>query len=98
MTDALKKLTKLGLVAGGKKRKETFFRTIEEGRDVCQRYAEIREACLVYSPRHSALPAKTRIRSPAHYAPCPDFTIRRRGPQRRCKATGSGERNRLISE
>ncbi|WP_052383836.1 winged helix DNA-binding protein [Litchfieldella xinjiangensis] len=49
VTYALKKLAKLGLVVGEKNGKETFFRTTDEGRSVCQRYAEIREACLVDS-------------------------------------------------
>jgi predicted MarR family transcription regulator len=46
---ALKKLGKLGLVHGEKHGKETFFRTTDEGRNACQSYAEIREACLVDS-------------------------------------------------
>lgn len=46
---ALKKLSKLWLVIGDKQGKETFFRTTEEGRATCIRYAEIREACLVDS-------------------------------------------------
>ncbi len=49
VTYALKKLGKLGLVAGEKHGKETFFRTTDLGRETCQRYAEIREACLVES-------------------------------------------------
>jgi predicted MarR family transcription regulator len=49
VTYALKKLGKLGLVAGDKKGKEIFFSTTQAGRDACQRYAEIREACLVES-------------------------------------------------
>jgi len=50
------------------------------------------------SSRHSALPAKTYIGSLALYVLCPGFAIRRREPQRHCKATGSGERTQLISE
>lgn len=46
---ALKKLGKLGLVEGEKHGKETFFRTTDQGRTICQRYAEIREACLIDS-------------------------------------------------
>jgi len=49
VTYALKKLGKLGLVTGEKHGKETFFRTTDQGRATCQRYAEIREACLVDS-------------------------------------------------
>ncbi|MFY0988893.1 winged helix DNA-binding protein [Halomonas sp. C05BenzN] len=49
VTYALKKLARLGLVAGEKQGKETFFRTTEQGREACGRYAEIREACLVDS-------------------------------------------------
>ncbi|WP_237332617.1 winged helix DNA-binding protein [Zobellella iuensis] len=46
---ALKKLTKLALISGEKHGKETFFKTTEQGRDTCARYADIREACLVES-------------------------------------------------
>ncbi|WP_027962861.1 winged helix DNA-binding protein [Halomonas halodenitrificans] len=46
---ALKKLAKLELVHGEKHGKETFFQTTELGRDTCQRYAEIREDCLIDS-------------------------------------------------
>ncbi|MGB8711543.1 MAG: winged helix DNA-binding protein [Onishia taeanensis] len=49
VTYALKKLGKHGLVAGEKQGKETLFHTTAEGRAACQRYAEIREACLVES-------------------------------------------------
>jgi predicted MarR family transcription regulator len=49
VTYALKKLAKLELVASEKHGKETFFRTTEKGREACQRYAEIREDCLVES-------------------------------------------------
>ncbi|ATJ82731.1 winged helix DNA-binding protein [Halomonas beimenensis] len=49
VTYALKKLGKLGLVEGEKHGKETFYRTTDQGRATCQRYAEIREACLVDS-------------------------------------------------
>jgi len=49
VTYALKKLAKLELVHGEKHGKETFFRTTPTGRATCQRYAEIREACLVDS-------------------------------------------------
>ncbi|MCE8011284.1 winged helix DNA-binding protein [Halomonas daqingensis] len=49
VTYALKKLAKLNLVKGEKQGKETFFRTTNEGREACSRYAEIREACLVDS-------------------------------------------------
>ncbi|MCE0731736.1 winged helix DNA-binding protein [Halomonas sp. G15] len=49
VTYALKKLTKLELVLGEKHGKETFFRTTDVGRSTCQRYAEIREDCLIES-------------------------------------------------
>lgn len=46
---SLKKLSKLGLIAGEKHGKETFFQTTEEGKVICTHYAETREACLVES-------------------------------------------------
>ncbi|MDY7117531.1 winged helix DNA-binding protein [Halomonas sp. SSL-5] len=49
VTYALKKLAKLDLVHGEKHGKETFFRTTDAGRGTCQRYAEIREDCLIES-------------------------------------------------
>ena len=49
VTYALKKLAKLELVTSEKHGKETFFRTTDRGREACQRYAEIREDCLVES-------------------------------------------------
>ena len=49
VTYALKKLTKLGVVEGERKTKEKFFTTTKAGQDACQRYRDIREACLVKS-------------------------------------------------
>ncbi|TDB05437.1 winged helix DNA-binding protein [Halomonas marinisediminis] len=49
VTYALKKLARHQLVQGEKHGKETFFRTTELGRSTCQRYAEIREDCLIES-------------------------------------------------
>ncbi|MDJ0947670.1 MAG: winged helix DNA-binding protein [Alphaproteobacteria bacterium] len=49
VTYALKKLEKLGLVRGEKKGKEKIFTTTSKGRQVCVRYREIREQCLVNS-------------------------------------------------
>ena len=49
VTYALRKLVKLELVVGEKQGKETLFRTTEQGRAACKRYAEIREDCLVES-------------------------------------------------
>ena len=46
---ALKKLTRLGLVAGDKRGKEIFYATTEEGAALCLKYREVREACLVNS-------------------------------------------------
>ncbi|NIA68602.1 winged helix DNA-binding protein [Pelagibius litoralis] len=46
---ALKKLTRLGLVAGDKRGKEIFYATTKEGAEVCVKYREVREACLVNS-------------------------------------------------
>jgi len=44
---ALKKLEKLGLVGRTRRGKEVFWATTDAGRDACQRYREVREACLV---------------------------------------------------
>lgn len=49
VTYALKKLEKLGLVRGEKKGKEKVFAATAKGRQVCVRYREIREQCLVNS-------------------------------------------------
>ena len=44
---ALKKLARLGLVAGERRGKELFWSTTEDGRAACARYREVREACLL---------------------------------------------------
>lgn len=44
---ALKKLVKIGLVQAKKTGKETFYSTTARGREVCDKYREVREACLV---------------------------------------------------
>ena len=44
---ALKKLTRLGLVARDKRGKEIFYATTEAGEALCLKYREVREACLV---------------------------------------------------
>ncbi len=46
---ALKKLARLGLVAGDKRGKEIFYATTKEGAALCLKYREVREACLVNS-------------------------------------------------
>lgn len=48
---ALKKLVKAGLVAAGKRGKETAFRTTAQGEEACARYRDVREACLVETVR-----------------------------------------------
>jgi predicted MarR family transcription regulator len=40
---------KAGLVDGEKKGKEMFYSTTEQGADLCDRYREIREQCLLES-------------------------------------------------
>ena len=47
VTYALKKLTRLGLVAGERRGKEIFHGTTKEGRAACEAYRQVREACLV---------------------------------------------------
>lgn len=44
---ALKKLTRLGLVAGDKRGKEIFYATTKEGQAACVKYREVREDCLI---------------------------------------------------
>ena len=44
---ALKKLTRLGLVAGDKRGKEIFYATTKDGQGACEKYREVREDCLV---------------------------------------------------
>ena len=44
---ALKKLLKTGLIEGEKRGKEMFYSTTKEGFDLCDRYREIREQCLL---------------------------------------------------
>jgi predicted MarR family transcription regulator len=44
---ALKKLTNLGLVSGNRRGKEVFWSTTEAGRALCERYRQVREACLM---------------------------------------------------
>ena len=50
---SLKKLFKLGLVATDRRGKETFYAISAAGEDLCRRYREIRESCLIAS--HGAL-------------------------------------------
>ncbi len=44
---ALKKLARLGLVSGARRGKEVFWSTTDAGRALCERYREVREACLM---------------------------------------------------
>ena len=44
---ALKKLVRLGLASAAKSGKETLYEATPEGRRVCERYREVREACLI---------------------------------------------------
>ena len=44
---SLKKLSAAGLVRGEKRGKEVFFSTTPAGRELCTRYKEVRDACLV---------------------------------------------------
>lgn len=44
---ALKKLVGLGLLEGSKRGKEVFFHTTDAGRAACERYRQVREACLI---------------------------------------------------
>jgi predicted MarR family transcription regulator len=44
---ALKKLAAMGFVSGTKRGKEVFFTTTPAGAELCQRYRDVREACLM---------------------------------------------------
>lgn len=44
---ALKKLANLGLVSGNRRGKEVFWSTTEAGQVLCERYRQVREACLM---------------------------------------------------
>jgi predicted MarR family transcription regulator len=44
---ALKKLARLGLVSGNRRGKEVFWSTTEAGKTLCERYRQVREACLM---------------------------------------------------
>ena len=44
---SVKKLGAAGLVEGTKRGKEVFFATTSDGRDLCMKYREVREACLM---------------------------------------------------
>lgn len=48
---AIKKLMNAELVSGEKQGKEIFYSTTDKGREVCERYREIREQCLLESIR-----------------------------------------------
>lgn len=44
---AIKKLVKLELVVGKKLGKEMFYRTTKLGQEICQKYRDVRQSCLV---------------------------------------------------
>lgn len=49
---ALKKLLKANLIEGEKRGKEMFYSTTEAGFELCEKYREIREQCLLDSLKH----------------------------------------------
>jgi len=49
---ALKKLQKFNLVIGEKRGKELFYQTTPEGSQLCDKYREVREQCLLDSLKH----------------------------------------------
>lgn len=51
VTYSLKKLLKHGVIGSEKRGKETFYTVTDKGEEVCKRYSEIRENCLVDSLR-----------------------------------------------
>ena len=44
---SLRKLQKLDLIQVEKRGKESFYQVSKQGREICERYAEIRQQCLV---------------------------------------------------
>ena len=56
VTYALKKLVKAGYVTSEKAGKELFFSTTEEGKALCMKYREVREACLISIHAESGIP------------------------------------------
>ncbi len=61
---AIKKLVKVGLVVGNKQGKEVFYRTTDLGMDVCQRYRDVRQSCLV----DAAIATKQNLDEVSHTA------------------------------
>jgi len=49
---ALKKLQKYNLVEGEKRGKELFYKTTKTGANLCDKYREVREQCLLDSLKH----------------------------------------------
>ena len=56
VTYALKKLVKAGYVTSEKAGQELFFSTTEEGKALCMKYREVREACLINIHAESGIP------------------------------------------
>ena len=49
---ALKKLQKYNLIDGEKRGKELFYKTTKAGANLCDKYREVREQCLLDSLKH----------------------------------------------
>ncbi|HDC4490620.1 TPA: winged helix DNA-binding protein [Enterobacter asburiae] len=56
---ALKKLVKAGYVTSEKAGKELFFSTTEEGKALCMKYRDVREACLIAIHAESGIAGKS---------------------------------------
>jgi predicted MarR family transcription regulator len=52
----LKKLVRLGLIRGERRGKEVFYATTVRGRELCDRYRQVREQCLIESLGHLGNP------------------------------------------
>jgi predicted MarR family transcription regulator len=59
VTYALKKLVKAGYVTSEKAGKELFFSTTEEGKALCMKYRDVREACLIAIHAESGIAGKS---------------------------------------
>lgn len=56
---ALKKLVKAGYVKSEKQGKELYFSTTEKGKELCAKYREVRETCLIGLQVETGISAKS---------------------------------------
>ena len=95
VTYTLRKLTRIGLIAGEKSGKEMLYNTTAEGEAACERYRQVREDCLISALEAFSPPvSRSSTSRPARPRVCcgrsPVSTIRPRDPRPR----SSGRRER----